>query len=75
MVNSNETCIAFRMMANEHKHLIKNKTGSIFQLIVEFKANVNLKITNGIIFDKVVGHQVNVAMKHGIDYDGNNPLQ
>jgi hypothetical protein len=54
--NSNETCIAFRMMAKEHKHLIKNKTGSIFQLIVGFKANANLKITNGIIFDKVVSH-------------------
>ncbi len=73
--NSTETCIAFQMMANEHKHLIKNKTGSIFQLIVGFKANANLKITNGITFDKVVSHQVNVAMKHGIDYNGNNPLQ
>jgi hypothetical protein len=73
--NSNETCITFGMMANEHKHLIKNKTGSIFQLIVGFKANANLKITNGIIFDKVVSHRVNVAMKHGIDYNGNNPLQ
>jgi hypothetical protein len=48
--NSNKMCIAFQMMANKHKHLIKNKTGSIFQLIVEFKANANLKITNGIIF-------------------------
>ncbi len=63
------------MMANEHKHLIKNKTGSIFQLIVGFKANANLEITNGVIFDKVVSHQVNVAMKHGIDYNGNNLLQ
>ncbi len=54
--NSNETCIAFQMMENEHKHLIKNKTGSIFQLIVGFKANANLKITNGVIFDKVVSH-------------------
>jgi hypothetical protein len=44
------------MMANEHKHLIKNKTGSIFQLIVGFKANANLEITNGIIFEKVVSH-------------------
>jgi hypothetical protein len=44
-------------------------------LIVGFKANANLKITNGIIFDKVVSHQVNVAMKHGIDFNGNNPLQ
>jgi hypothetical protein len=59
------------MMGNERKHLIKNKTGSIFQLIVGFKANANLKITDGIIFDKVVSHRVNVAMKHGIDYDGN----
>jgi hypothetical protein len=44
-------------------------------LIVGFKANANLEITNGVIFDKVVSHQVNVAMKQGIDYDGNNPLQ
>jgi hypothetical protein len=28
--NSNETCMAFRMMVNEHKHFIKNKTGSSF---------------------------------------------
>ncbi len=63
------------MMVNEHKHLIKNKTGSIFQLIVGFKANANLEITNGVIFDKVVSHKVNVAMKHGIDYNRNNPLQ
>ncbi len=54
--NSNETCIVFQMMANEHKYLIKNKTGPIFQSIVGFKANANLKITNGIIFDKVVSH-------------------
>jgi hypothetical protein len=47
----------------------------IFQLIVGFKANANLEITNGINFDKVVSHWVNVAMKHGINYDGNNPLQ
>ncbi len=59
----------------EHKHLIKNKTGSIFQLIIGFKANANLKITNGVIFEKVGSHRVNVAMKHGIDYDRNNPLQ
>jgi hypothetical protein len=45
------------------------------QLIDGFKANANLEITNGVIFDKVISHQVNVAMKHGIDYDGNNPLQ
>ncbi len=63
------------MMANKHKHLIKNKTGSIFQLIVGFKANTNLKITNDVIFDKVGSHWVNVAMKHGINYDRNNPLQ
>ena len=63
------------MMVNEHKHLIKNKTGSIFQLIVGFKASANLDITNGVIFDKVVSHQVNVAMKHGINYNGNNSLQ
>jgi hypothetical protein len=63
------------MMVNEHKHLIKNKTGSNVQLIVGFKANANLEITNGVIFDKVVSHWVNVAMKHGIDYDRNNPLQ
>ena len=63
------------MMGSERKHLIKNKTGSIFQLIVGFKANANLKITDGIIFDKVVSHRVNVAMKHGINYNGNNPLQ
>ncbi len=67
--------MAFQMMANEHKHLIKNKTGSIFQLIVGFKANANLEITNGVIFDKFVSHQVNVAMKCGMDYNGNNPLQ
>jgi hypothetical protein len=73
--NSNEMCIAFQMMVNKHKHLIKNKTGSIFQLIVGFKANANLEITNGVIFDKVVSHRVNVAMKYGIDNDGNNPLQ
>jgi hypothetical protein len=73
--NSNEMCIAFQMMVNKHKHLIKYKTGLIFQLIVGFKANANLEITNGIIFDKVVSHRVNVAMKHGINYDGNNPLQ
>jgi hypothetical protein len=36
--NSNEMCITFQMMVNKHKHLIKNKTGSIFQLIVGFKA-------------------------------------
>ncbi len=47
----------------------------IFQLIVGFKANDNLEITNDVTFDKVVNHQVNVAMKHRIDYDGNNPLQ
>ncbi len=63
------------MMANEHKHLIKNKIGSIFQLIVGFKSNANLEITNGGIFDKVVSHRINVAMKHGIDYNRNNPLQ
>jgi hypothetical protein len=73
--NSYEMCIAFQMMVNEHKHLIKNKTGSIFQLIVGFKANANLEITNGIIFDKIVSHQVNVAMKHRINYNGNNSLQ
>ncbi len=73
--NSNETCIAFQMMANEHKYLIKNKTGSIFQLIVGFKANANLEITNGVIFDKIVSHQVNVAMTHGINYNRSNPLQ
>jgi hypothetical protein len=44
------------MMANEHKHLIENKAGSIFQLIVGFKANANLEITNDVIFDKVVSH-------------------
>jgi hypothetical protein len=54
---------------------IESKMQPILQLIVGFKANDNLLITNGIIFDKVVSHQVNVAMKHGIDYDGNNPLQ
>jgi hypothetical protein len=48
--NSNEMCIPFLMMVNEHKHLIKNKTLSIFQLIFGFKANANLEITNGIIF-------------------------
>jgi hypothetical protein len=63
------------MMVNEHKHLIKDKTGSTFQLIVRFKANATLEITNGIFFYKVVSHQVNVAMKHGIAYNGNNPLQ
>jgi hypothetical protein len=68
-------CIAFQMMTNEHKHLIKNKTGSIFQLIVEFKSNAILKITNPIIFDKVVSHQVNVEMKQGIDYERNILLQ
>jgi hypothetical protein len=73
--NSNEMRITFQMMVNKHKHLIKNKTGFIFQLIVGFKANANLKITNGVIFDKVVSHQVNVAMKHGVDYNGNNSLQ
>jgi hypothetical protein len=42
--------------SNEHKHLIKNKTVFIFQLIVRFKANANLEITNGIVFDKNVSH-------------------
>jgi hypothetical protein len=54
---------------------IISKTQPTFQLIVGFKANANLKTTNGVIFDKVVSHQVNVAIKYGIDYDGNNPLQ
>ncbi len=54
---------------------IKSKMQPIFQLIVGFKANANLKITNGIIFDKDVSHQVNVAMKHGINHNGNKTLQ
>jgi hypothetical protein len=33
----NETSSAFRMVANKHKCIIKNKTPSIFQLIVGFK--------------------------------------
>jgi hypothetical protein len=58
-----------------HLERIKSKMQPIFQLIVGFKANDNLEITNDVTFDKVVNHQVNVAMKHRIDYDGNNPLQ
>jgi hypothetical protein len=53
----------------------KSKMQPISQLIVGFKASANLDITNGVIFDKVVSHQVNVAMKHRINYNGNNPLQ
>jgi hypothetical protein len=54
---------------------IKSKMQLILQLIIGFKANADLKITIGVLFDKVVSHQVNVAMKHGINYNRNNPLQ
>ncbi len=74
-VNWISTVVSNKPFKTLRLKIIKSKMQPIFQLIDGFKANANLEITNGVIFDKVVSHRVNVAMKYGIDNDGNNPLQ